>query len=464
LIPDLGTGIEPDVAASGSTWLAVWEEFDTGGIFGVRVSASGSTLDPRTHIANGRTPAVASNGAGWRVTTHLQNGSGVLSNTVSTSFVSSAASEVSAALITAPQAEPVIAYDGTNFLVVWEDERAGPLDTDIYATRVDGSGNVLDTSGIPVSYSGGLQVEPAVAVSGSTFLVVWRDFRNGNLTDIYGARLTATGAVLDQFGFPISTAADEQSDPAVASNGSGFVVAWRDFRNGANTDIYGSRVTTAGAVTDANGFVVSNAANVQAGPSLAAIGNDYLIAWEDSRTGTNWDVYAARYNTGSGLVTPAGVPVSARTTEEVSPAVAANGTNFLVTWTDQRNPSYDIYGARVSAAASVLEANGIAISTGADDQIASAVAANGLGFLVVWRDRRNGGGIADIYGTRVDDQGAVQDPAGLVVSQLAQDEGAPAVVRGPGADTFRIVYDRLINDPTVLTKRVFTRAVTPSSK
>jgi hypothetical protein len=45
--------------------------------------------------------------------------------------------------------------------------------------------------------------------------VVWQDQRSGS-DDIYGARVTPAGAVLDTAGIAISAAADSQSTPALA--------------------------------------------------------------------------------------------------------------------------------------------------------------------------------------------------------------------------------------------------------
>src|SRR4030065_388005 len=78
-----------------------------------------------------------------------------------------------------------IAFDGTNFLVVWEDYRTYP--PDIYAARVTQDGLVLDMGGIPVCTFAEVQSQPSVEFDGTNYLVVWADYRDGNY-DIYGAR------------------------------------------------------------------------------------------------------------------------------------------------------------------------------------------------------------------------------------------------------------------------------------
>ncbi len=53
------------------------------------------------------------------------------------------------------QASPAVAYDGTNFLVVWQDFRDGGSSSDIYGTRVSGTGAVLDSCGFAISTAAG---------------------------------------------------------------------------------------------------------------------------------------------------------------------------------------------------------------------------------------------------------------------------------------------------------------------
>ena len=80
----------------------------------------------------------------------------------------------------------------------------------------------------------GAQTEPAVASDGTDYLVVWSDYRpNGVSGHIVGARVTASGTVLDGTGIVISTGAGTQRTPAVAFDGTNYLVVWSDFTVGA---------------------------------------------------------------------------------------------------------------------------------------------------------------------------------------------------------------------------------------
>ena len=70
------------------------------------------------------------------------------------------------------QYEPSIGFDGTNFLVTWTDGRDSL--EQIYAARVSPSGNVIDPGGFPVLPESDEQISSDIAYDGSNYLVVWQ--------------------------------------------------------------------------------------------------------------------------------------------------------------------------------------------------------------------------------------------------------------------------------------------------
>jgi len=102
------------------------------------------------------------------------------------------------------QSDAQVAFDGTNYLVVWTDYRGYELDADyadVYAARVTPDGIDLDPNGIPIAVKGAwLEGQPAVAFDGTNFLVTWDQggYPNG---DLYGTRVSPQGAVLQTYTF-----------------------------------------------------------------------------------------------------------------------------------------------------------------------------------------------------------------------------------------------------------------------
>ena len=123
----------PDVAASDSEYLVVWDR--AGSVRGARVSPAGAVLDPDGFVIHTGTQAtVASDGArylvAWAEALSAPEIHGAFvgtDGTVGSSFLISAAGE--------PAAAPSAAFDGSRFLVVWQRTDAG--DENIYGAFVN---------------------------------------------------------------------------------------------------------------------------------------------------------------------------------------------------------------------------------------------------------------------------------------------------------------------------------------
>ncbi len=459
----------PSVTNNGTSFLVVWHDLRNGSsystydIYGARVSATGGVLDSNgfvitNAIYNQSLPALAYNGTNFLVV--WQDNRGGSHFDIYGARVSGTGSLVDAgglAISTAAnrQSSPSVAYNGTNFLVVWEDYRGGS-GSDIYGARVNGSGGVIDTSGIVISAAAGNQFAPVVASNGASFLVAWQDFRGGGFSDIYGARVNGSGVVLDTSGIAISTAANHQAAPALAYDGTNFLVVWQDSRNGGFTDIYGARVSGAGVLLDSGGRALSTAADAQYSPAVAHDGTSFLVVWQDLRNG-GADIYGARVSGAGTLLDANGLAITTATGAQASPAVAHDGTRFLVVWQDSRGGNTDIYGARMSGAGAVLDAGGLAISTASNHQSSPAVAHDGTNFLVVWEDLRGGG--SDVYGARVSGAGAVLDSSGFALCADPVEEVQPALVSVGGRRAL-VVYRRFHASASTHSERVLARFVT----
>ncbi len=150
----------------------------------------------------------------------------------------------------ADQEHPQIAPDGAGgAIVTWEDIRnSGTTGWDIYAQRVQSNGNTAWTSngvGLCVHSSG--QEYPRIASDGSGGAVVaWQDQRPGSPSDIYAQRVDSSGNIKwGSGGLKVCGATDDQLHPQIASSGlGGAIIGWKDKRNHDNSglDIYAQRM------------------------------------------------------------------------------------------------------------------------------------------------------------------------------------------------------------------------------
>ena len=329
-----------------------------------------------------------------------------------------------------------VAFDGTNFWVLHQHDRTRPYPFQnrgsiVYGNRVSPTGEVIDTEDIVIAAPQNSQDNPDVASDGTNFLVVWQDNRDGE-NSIYAGRVDASGTLLDPSGFPVSVGADARLDPSVAFNGSEYLVVWEDYRAGDSPDLYGRRLGSDGAVLDAVDFPISTAPEGQYSPDVTSNGTDFFVVWQDYRTGIDYDVYGALITDDVASSEPPGIPIAAASITENRPKVTSDGVNFFAVWQDRRNgPDFDIYGARLGPSGALLDPNGIPLSLNTDRrEWYPDVSFAHEHYFAVWQDGRSGAG-DNIYGARITSQGTLLDAAGVAVTTAPDLQAVPVVTPGP---------------------------------
>ncbi len=249
----------------------------------------------------------------------------------------------------------VVALEDGGWLVVWQDERMGSYK--IFWQRFDESGNpVGDNVLVAGSTVGADFVDPVFAVDTlSRICLFYRDRTRGL---VFGSRYTSDLSIdlapflvndtsLSSFAGPFDVdvfpdgqmvvawenhtsigstvemrlysgsgnsilgptqinsdgGSAERSVPSLAvAPGSGYVVAWEDYRN-SRADIYARQFTGAGAAIGADFALIAppNDLAAQRNPEVVYSSQDkYVIGWEDDRTGR--EIYLQRYDQTTGLV------------------------------------------------------------------------------------------------------------------------------------------------------------------
>jgi hypothetical protein len=326
-------------------------------------------------------------------------------------------------------------FDGTNFMAVYNN--AG----NIYGARVDASGVLLDATGVAINSAADLQTVPDLACTASACLVVWQDRRNLTTTsyDVYGALVTSAFAVTTN-DIVVSNASRTQIIPAIALAGGQYFATWTDNRDGAFQRVTASRITSAGGVTDSSGILIGTGFSRHQSASVARTGTGYGVFFDDARP-ADYDVVSVRFSSNGGQLDATPKVVTNAAAAQLSPSAVLAGSNFLVAWQDSRGADRDIYAARVNPSTGAsLEPGGLAINTNAADQLGPKMAAATTTELVVWSDRRNGS--FDIYGALLNQSGAVLTND-ILICAGTNDQTRPAVAY----DTVNGVYLVVWSDP-----------------
>lgn len=336
-------------------------------------------------------------------------------------------------------------------IAVWQDARTGT--SDIYVQHVLASGTIdpnWPVNGVAVCSANGSQTSPVVASDGAGGVIVsWLDSRAGGISDVYAQRVLASGVVDAAWqvdGRPLCLAAGNQQRLATTPDGQGgAVVAWQDFRSGATSDIYCSRVQSNGLVAPTwpnDGLIVCDAAGSQLIPDVA--GNTQggvLVTWQDLRGGSTSDIYAQRV-LGSGSVDPAwpsngALVCSAGLNQSIARLVSDGAGGAIVAWLDDRSATTgtDIYAQHLRSDGvvdPVWPLDGVALCTAFGVQSNQTIAQDGTGGAIVcWQDARTGQSSSDVYALHVLNSGATdqQWPSnGRAISTAANQQQAPAAL------------------------------------
>lgn len=263
------------------------------------------------------------------------------------------------------------------------------------------------------------QTNAAIVSDGSGgAIIVWSDNRSGNY-DIYAQRVNASG--ITQWtanGVAVCTAVGNQLFPVVISDGNGgAIITWTDYRSDVsftNTDIFAQRINSSGAVQWAvNGIAVCNNNTNQRSVKIAAFGSGGAVfTWSDDRNGTtNSDIYAQAVDgSGNFLWTVNGFAVCTSSSYQIDPVLISDGsTAITIVWLDNRSGNYDIYAQKLNASAvPQWTVNGTVICNASGMQGNCSIVSDGVGGVVLVWDDGRSGSATDIYAQRIDASGVAK--------------------------------------------------------
>jgi hypothetical protein len=345
---------------------------------------------------------------------------------------------------------PQVASDGTNFLVVY-DETVTAANHDVIGAFVNQGGGVL--SYVNIETSANDDRIPRVAFDGTNYLVVYQE-DNGADHDVMGLFVSPGGAVGAPFA--IDNSAGDDLAPAVAFDGTRYLVVYQRAVSGTNGDIVGALVDTAGAVQAGSPFDIDVTASDDRVPAVASNGPEFLVAFQRVVSGTNSDIRGAVVDPTITSTPPTVTPfdVDAAVFDDRAPRVASGGTHYLVAYEEVYPTDRDIRGALVTVAGlTAVSLFGIDAAVDFDDY-APAVAFDGTNYLVSYTET-HASTDHDIIGARVDSTGTVLS-FGFAIDSSPFDDFSPSVAFG--STSYLVAYEEIFSSAD---HDIFGAIVTP---
>ena len=253
-------------------------------------------------------------------------------------------------------------YEGGCF-VVWEDTRNG--NSDIYAQRIDSSGNILwDSAGVEICVLPLDQEDPQLVSDGSGGAIIMWEFKQGAAgeTGLYAQRINSLGQIMwDVNGLPIVTSPTPdpvQIKPKITNDGSGgAVIVWTDFSE-PNDNIFAQRINSSGMLLwPQNGLPIITSSFGKRFNNLISVGNgEFVLCWVTNIDilFNDWDLRAQKIDTSGNIIWNSDGVIVCSSDVSINPSTIAydNQNSVIIGWEDRRhiptsNPS-TIYCQKLS--------------------------------------------------------------------------------------------------------------------
>jgi hypothetical protein len=381
------------VIALATNYWVVWHDmrFPDDGVYGARVTFDGDVLDPitrrvRSQGAFEENPTAATDGNSIFVcwTEYQLDRRCIKAAFLDASWETRPSLPLVLSRSASEQTSPALAFNGSHFLLVWEDSRNLENEPDIYGARITLDGQILDPSGILIAGGPGRQIDPRVAASGTNFFVVWRFIAEarGSAGPIHGARIADNGIVLDPNPIVLTASSHTVGWFDVGGSHTNYLLAW-DVAGNATAHLFARRIARDGSLLEAAGFSMSPE-NGRA-PAIAYDGTNYFIAWQEVISLSGTAIKGSRLTPNGQILDANGILIG-RPGSKGPPRIAFAGDRYLVAWRESTNlnDGGDLYGNIVRLDASVLNTNGFPLIVTPRYEFEFAIAGDQDHFWILW--------------------------------------------------------------------------------
>jgi hypothetical protein len=240
------------------------------------------------------------------------------------------------------------------------------------------------------------------------------------------AVVAETGVSAPAFGPTYQTAPEA---PSISCNAGGCLAAWRESRTGAGYGVWARRLSVDGTPQGQASFLVPGTGSGAGDPAIATDGSRFMVATTDFQS----NIIVTRLDpdgTSRTVSMPANVTLDGGllTSSPRVPAIAFGGGGYLVSYAFGPGSSTGpVLAFRVDADGNILDQSPMTITSDSNEPDAPAVAWTNTQFVVVWNQR------GQALAARVSSDGTVMDPGGFLVAPMGSDTHRPRLVFGGGA-------------------------------
>jgi hypothetical protein len=291
----LERSINPSITWTGSEFGVAWEDYRTYfyQIYFARISASGVKIGADVRITSTTEYATSADivwtgseyGVSWTDSRYAGN------REIFMARISSTGSKIGAdrRITNDPDNSrgSSITWSGSEFGVAWDDDRDWG-DQEIYFARISSTGSKIGGD-VRITNSTGRSTYPAIEWTGSEYGIIWKDERTAP-GQVYFTRVSPAGSKIGS-DVVVSSSPELIYEPALGWTGSEFGACWRDTRDW-NREIYCCRFSPDGTKIGSD-IRITNDVSVSEEPTIAWAGVEYGISWIDERDGDR-EVYFAR--------------------------------------------------------------------------------------------------------------------------------------------------------------------------
>jgi hypothetical protein len=236
-----------------------------------------------------------------------------------------------------------IVWVGDRYGIAWQDRRDGNYEAYFAVLKPDGGKAFADTR---LSFAPGFSVNVDIAWNGSEFIVVWQDDRNG-LFEVLAQRVSVDSVPVGSNVTLSNPKGFNDEAPSIASGRGTVGVAWANGQAGLQV----IRFRTFEQITlepKSELVTVTDGDTEAVYPNVLWNEDRYVVTWF-VRSGSNKAIFAATYDENGALMTPPTAISQPGGANSRYPSVLALGDRILFSYADDRVGNYELYTRMVSS-------------------------------------------------------------------------------------------------------------------